>query len=72
MSDRSKEPVDCGIFAVQHTTEAALLLVDVEGDEYWIPISQISDESEITEDNTEGDEGCLWLPEWLAIEKGLA
>ncbi len=46
------------------------LLVVVEGDvEAWIPHSLIDEASEVAED---GDSGLLVIPEWLAVEKGLA
>ena len=46
-------------------TDLAILL-DSDGEEVWIPKSQIKDEYE--------EDGllCLEIPEWLAIEKGLA
>lgn len=44
------------------------ILVEVDGQEVWIPKSQIDDDSEVYEANTEGD---LIIPEWLAREKGL-
>lgn len=44
------------------------LLVEYEGEEIWIPKSQITEDSEVTE---EGDEGILAIPEWLAEEKGM-
>ena len=44
------------------------LLCDVDGEEVWIPKSQIQDDSEVTE---KGDMGILAIPAWLADEKGL-
>ncbi len=66
------EPTDCGHMAVQRVTPAALLVVDCDGDEHWIPKSQICDESDLGSGAEVNDEGDLLLPEWLAIEKGLA
>lgn len=48
---------------------AKALLVEVEGEEVWIPRSQIHDDSEVWD---EGHEGTLVIPLWLAAEKGLA
>lgn len=44
------------------------LLVEYEGEEVWIPKSQIDDDSEVWK---EGQEGTLIIPYWLAEEKGL-
>lgn len=44
------------------------LLCEIDGDEHWIPKSQIDDESEVYE---EGHEGTLVVTEWIAKEKGL-
>lgn len=50
-----------------HATDAALLCV-IDGDEHWIPQSQVDDDSEVYED---GGEGTLIISEWIAIQKGL-
>jgi len=50
-----------------HETDDAILVV-VEGDEYWIPQSQIDDDSEVWKN---GDEGTLVITEWIAEKKGL-
>ena len=55
-----------GCEATQESDAALLVLID--GNEVWIPKSQLSDESEIQE---KGDKGLLVIPEWLAIEKEL-
>jgi hypothetical protein len=44
------------------------LLCDIEGEEMWIPKSQIDDDSEVYEDGTEG---TLIITQWLAAQKGL-
>lgn len=69
---RDKDPTDCGYWTVECTTSAAIMVTDDAGDAYWVPRSQICDESDIDEDSEAGDEGILILPEWLAIEKGMA
>lgn len=53
---------------VKRATDKAIL-VEVDGEEAWIPQSQIDDESEVWKD---GDEGTLVIPLWLAEAKGLA
>lgn len=50
-----------------HETEKALL-VEIEGDQYWVPKSQISDDSEVFEDGNEGD---LVVSEWFADKNDL-
>jgi hypothetical protein len=47
---------------------ANALLVEIDGDEHWIPQSQIDDDSEVYAD---GHEGELVISEWLAQQKGL-
>lgn len=42
--------------------------VTIDGIPYWIPSSQIDDDSEVWQ---MGDEGTLILNEWIAKEKGL-
>ena len=44
------------------------LLCEIDGEEYWIPKSQIDDESEVY---AEDHEGTLVVTEWIAKEKGL-
>jgi hypothetical protein len=51
-----------------HETAKALLCV-IDGQEVWIPKSQIDEEeSEVQE---VGDEGILVIPTWLADRNGL-
>lgn len=51
---------------ITETEEA--ILCDMDGNQIWIPKSQIHKSSEVRH---EGDTGWLVLPEWLAIEKEL-
>lgn len=44
------------------------LLVKIEGEEVWIPQSQIDDDSEVYR---AGDEGCLVVSQWIADQKGI-
>lgn len=48
-------------------TEMAIL-VEIEDEEFWIPKSVISDDSEV---HSEGDKGTLVVPEWFAEKEGL-
>lgn len=50
-------------------TRGGGLLVDVGGEEVWLPIKMIDDKSEVFQ---KGDEGELVIPLDLAEEKGLA
>jgi hypothetical protein len=54
--------------AIRLSDSGAALLCDIDGEEVWIPVSQIDDDSEIFE---EGHEGKLVVSEWLATQKGL-
>jgi hypothetical protein len=51
-------------------SKAALLVEDEDGEEVWIPFSQIHADSEVWEDSEVGEEGKLVIPEWLATKKG--
>ena len=44
------------------------ILVVIEGTEYWIPQSQVDDDSEVW---AKGDEGTLVITEWIAMQKGI-
>lgn len=50
-----------------HSTEKAGLYRTEDGDDVWIPWSQI-DENSVDKD---GDSGDIWIPLWLAEEKEL-
>lgn len=43
--------------------------VRIDGDHYWIPQSQVTDDSEVYR---KGDEGKLVITRWIAEQKGLA
>ena len=60
-----------GDVEIRGATDKALL-VEYEGEEFWIPKSQIDDDSEIYSSRQLGKTGTLVLPYWLAEEKGLA
>ncbi len=52
----------------KHSSDDAILVV-IEGDEYWIPNSQVHDDSEVWR---KGDEGELVITDWWAEKKGLS
>ena len=54
------------VFVLAETTKA--LLVDIDGEEHWIPTSQIDDDSEVYK---KGQEGQLVISDWIAGEKGI-
>ncbi len=55
-----------GVTVVRQTAKA--LLVDIDGDEVWIPQSQIDDDSEVYK---EGTSGKLVISQYIAEEKRL-
>lgn len=63
-----KEPVYFEDVEVLHETDAAIL-VNLDGEEIWIPKSQILDESEVFDMDSSG--GTLVITEWIAMEKEL-
>ncbi len=61
--------VHINVERVVKETDAAFLLRLDDGEEHWIPISQISD----PEDYQEGDENVsMSITEWIAEQKGIA
>lgn len=44
------------------------ILVEIEGDEYWIPKSQVDDDSEVYAKDHSGE---LVISEWIAEQKGI-
>ena len=55
------------VTAILETEKA--ILCEYDGEEFWIPFSQIHDDSEVYE---QGDTGQLIISRWLARKKGLA
>lgn len=41
-----------------------------EGEQVWVPLEQIHEDSEIFEDSNEGEEGFFMTSMWLAKERG--
>lgn len=70
MKDRKRPPdpgYEYGHVVVGAVTDAAFL---IEGDEEWVPFSQIMPDSEIGEGCDKGDEGILVVTTWIARKKG--
>jgi hypothetical protein len=44
------------------------ILVEIDGDEFWIPQSHVDDDSEVYE---EGQRGTLVISQWIAEQKGI-
>lgn len=65
--DEDYEQVEVYVDNVKAVTDEAVLC-EIEGEETWLPWSQIDDGSEI---EGVGDEGTIWIPQWLASEKGI-
>lgn len=50
----------------------SLKVEDENGEEKWVPHSQICAKSKINGDSDRGDEGELTIPFWLAKDRGWA
>lgn len=62
------ETVSFDNVVVKAETDKAILCV-IDGDEHWIPKSQIDEDSEVY---ASGTEGTLVITDWIAQQKGLA
>lgn len=62
-----KNKVEIEDVFVKASTSKALLCV-IDSKEYWIPQSQVDDDSEVWKKD---DFGILVISEWIATEKGL-
>jgi len=72
-SDEETEPVE-GTFYLIHATNKAYLMVDDNGEEYWIPKSQVISISygrNVTIKERPAQEVTIEIPRWLVEEKGL-
>ena len=56
---------------VEYASTKAILVKTDEGDEYWVPRSQIMPGGTLGDDPKKGDQGSLIIPEWLAVKKGI-
>lgn len=62
-SDKATFP---GVAAIRATDAA--LLCEIDGNQVWIPLSQIDDDSEVWE---LGQEGVLVVSQWIAEQRDL-
>lgn len=66
---RDRDPgYSLGIQTVKRLTEKAFLF-EIDGEDVWIPKSQIHENSEIQEHALVTEEGELVITEWLAVQK---
>ena len=67
---KDQDYVSLGNVTVLRTTEKALLCrIEDDDREVWVPLSQIAEESDVSD---EGDEGELLVASWWAEREGLA
>jgi hypothetical protein len=65
---RKDRTVELECVACTHATDKALLVHVPQVEEpTWVPISQVSEDSEV---QRKGDEGMLIVSRWLAEQKG--
>ena len=55
---------------LKHVHKEALLVEDDEGEEVWIPFTQIHDDSEIWDESKKGEKGKIVVSEWIAKRVG--
>lgn len=65
------EGVELEVDEVKAVTDQALLIV-VDGDEHWLPKSQIHPDSEMDDDAEKGDSGSVTVTAWWAEKAGVA
>lgn len=72
---RDREEDDDGVefedVLVKHLTEKALL-VEIEGDPYWVPFSQIHEDSELNKESVKDETGMLKTTTWWSDKEGLS
>lgn len=56
---------------LQNTGRALLLKFDDDDEALWIPSSQIRHGGDLNKNSDVGDEGSIYITEWMAGEKGL-
>jgi hypothetical protein len=67
---KAGEPIEVAI-VVKRSTPKAILVNHGAGEEVWIPKSQISDWCDGPDDEPGEGTTSIFIPEWLAIEKGM-
>lgn len=68
-TDRDEPTTYDDVEVIQVTSNS--LLCDVDGEEVWIPKSQLLPDSELKEGSKIGDVGTLIIPYWLAENRGI-
>lgn len=63
----SSRYVEVEVYECLRTTAAAALLI-IEGEEHWVPFSQIEDNNEPLK---EGYSGQLYLTRWICDQKNI-
>lgn len=61
--------VDLNVEVIAKTDKALLVRVDGGERQGWVPLSLISDDSDLNGKSFLGDNGIISIPEWLACEK---
>jgi len=56
-----------GVTAIAETEKALLCAYDDDGDSFWVPKSQIHDDSEVYE---KGNKGTILVSKWWAEKEG--
>lgn len=62
--------VDLEVERVKRVSDKALLC-EIDGEEYWVPKSQIVDGGAVTAESEEGAEGDIVVTAWWARSRGL-
>lgn len=70
MARGGKGPTSLGQGSIVRETDKAMLVELDSGDEVWVPLSVIHDDSELYQ-GCEEDEGELVVEEWFADKEGL-
>jgi len=65
------ETVEVDIICTYIRSSDRAILIEVDGEQDWIPKSQIIDASVDLDDLEKGDPVTITIPEWLAEEKVL-
>lgn len=69
MPREDDEGVELEIY-IKAKTEKAMLIV-YENEEYWLPFSQIHNNSDIDDSASKGDNGTITVTSWWATKESL-
>lgn len=59
-----------GVVDVEYKSAKALLVI-FDGEKKWIPLSQITEDSEVGEWSSKGDSGVLMVSQWFGKQLGI-